>query len=131
MVSSKFYGFIIEQVYLHGHCGKFFFFGKQSSIVSLNIVSILQKDDFNNVKTLLLECFEYYQSLKLSNDCINFKCQVPPECTQHNAVYNILHYLVDIDFIKTNVSINIFLKILVFYRIFSLSRNQLHFSVQQ
>ena len=46
--------------------------------------------------------------MKLSNDCIDTKCNVPPECEQHNAVYNILHYLVDVDFIKVNVSIGRF-----------------------
>lgn len=46
----------------------------------------------------------YYQNLKLSNDCGKQRCRVPAECVQHNAVYNILHYLVDVAFITGNVS---------------------------
>jgi protein dispatched 1 len=57
------------------------------------------------VKLLLLECFQYYHNLKLGNDCTQSKsCRVPTHCAQNNAVYNILHYLTDIDFIKPNVS---------------------------
>jgi hypothetical protein len=58
------------------------------------------------VKVLLLECFQYYHNLKLGNDCTQSKsCRVPNHCAQNNAVYNILHYLTDIEFIKQNVSI--------------------------
>lgn len=56
------------------------------------------------VKQLLEDCFDSYHSMKLGNDCSNTKCLVPPECEQHNAVYNILHYLIDAEFIKINVS---------------------------
>lgn len=54
------------------------------------------------VKTLLLECFQYYHGLKLNNDCSESKCRVPDECAQFNAVYNILHFLTDRDFLKPN-----------------------------
>lgn len=56
------------------------------------------------VRTLLLDCYQYYHGFKLSNECIQSHCHVPNECAQHNAVYNILHYLTDIEFIKLNVS---------------------------
>lgn len=69
-------------------------------------VYCLQKEDIANVKVLLQVCYEYYHSLKLSNNCVDSKCIAPPECVQHNAVYNILHFLVDINFIKINVRMN-------------------------
>lgn len=56
------------------------------------------------VKTLLLECFQYYHGMKLNNDCTQSKCRVPDECAQFNAVYNILHFLADRDFLKLNES---------------------------
>uniref|UniRef100_A0A1B0DL98 Uncharacterized protein n=1 Tax=Phlebotomus papatasi TaxID=29031 RepID=A0A1B0DL98_PHLPP len=59
----------------------------------------IEDEDVGSVKNLLLDCFPFYHSLKLSNDCTQFKCNVPPECTQFNAVYNILHYLADVDFL--------------------------------
>lgn len=65
----------------------------------------LDEEDIAMVKTLLFDCFQYYHNMKLSNDCVRSRCVVPNECKQHNAVYNILHYLADVDFIKLNVSI--------------------------
>ncbi|XP_059612470.1 protein dispatched [Phlebotomus argentipes] len=68
----------------------------------------IEDEDVNTVKSLLLDCYPFYHSLKLSNDCTQFKCNVPQECTQFNAVYNILHYLADVNFMTINDS-NIFL----------------------
>lgn len=51
--------------------------------------------------------------MKLGNDCINNKCSAPTECEKHNAVYNILHYLVDAEFIKINVSFKLSEKIFI------------------
>ncbi|XP_055677193.1 protein dispatched [Lutzomyia longipalpis] len=68
----------------------------------------IEDEDVAIVRELLLQCFPYYHSLKLSNDCVHLKCNVPAECTQFNAVYNILHYLADVDFLTINDS-NVFL----------------------
>lgn len=57
------------------------------------------------VKTLLFDCFQYYHGLKLNNDCTQSKCRVPDECAQFNAVYNMLHFLADRDFIKLNETV--------------------------
>lgn len=57
------------------------------------------------VKTLLLDCFQYYHGLKLNNDCSQSKCSVPDECAQFNAVYNMLHFLADREFLKINETI--------------------------
>lgn len=59
-----------------------------------------------NAKELLLNCHPYYESMKLSDDCVNKKCQVPNECAQHNAVYNIFHFLADTEFINVNYLIS-------------------------
>uniref|UniRef100_A0A1A9WPG7 SSD domain-containing protein n=1 Tax=Glossina brevipalpis TaxID=37001 RepID=A0A1A9WPG7_9MUSC len=57
------------------------------------------------LQNLLLNCFEYYRDLKLSNDCneVN-RCYAPVECTRNNVVFNILHYLADQNFIRINDS---------------------------
>lgn len=65
----------------------------------------LNEEDVAMVKTLLYDCFSYYQTMKLSNDCTQSSCFAPSECKQHNAVYNILHYLANVDFIRQNVSV--------------------------
>jgi hypothetical protein len=53
-------------------------------------------------------CSVYYHSLRLTPDCKKgdylFCQQVPEQCSQHNAVYNILYYLVDTNFLPPNVS---------------------------
>ncbi|XP_039441963.1 protein dispatched [Culex pipiens pallens] len=64
----------------------------------------LDEEDIAMVKTLLFDCFQYFHNMKLSNDCVRSSCVVPPPCKQHNAVYNILHYLADVEFIKLNES---------------------------
>lgn len=56
-------------------------------------------------KTLLFDCYQYYHGLKLNNDCTQSKCRVPDECAQFNAVYNMLHFLADRDFIKPNETV--------------------------
>lgn len=57
------------------------------------------------VKATLFECFQYYHGLKLNDDCTQSKCRVPDECAQFNAVYNMLHFLADRDFIKPNETV--------------------------
>ncbi|XP_049278174.1 protein dispatched [Anopheles funestus] len=74
------------------------FLSNKSSCFELN------EEDVAMVKTLLYDCFQYYHNMKLSNDCIGSRCIAPSECKQHNAVYNILHYLTNVDFIRQNES---------------------------
>lgn len=95
LLSNKSSCFDIDVGFLYFLYGLFF---------NSHIFMSLQDKDVTAVQALLQDCYEYYHSMKLSNDCVNFKCHVPQECLQHNAVYNILHFLVDIDFIKVNVS---------------------------
>lgn len=62
-------------------------------------------DDVRYVQNLLTTCFPFYHDLRLDSDCVNFRCRnVPAECTQFNAVYNIFHFLADNQFMSVNVS---------------------------
>lgn len=70
--------------------------------------SFLQKDDVSSVQNLLLSCHVYYINMKLSNDCEKYRCFAPVECTRHDAIYNIFHYLADMNFIKLNVSFGVY-----------------------
>ena len=64
-----------------------------------------------------MRCAVYYHSGELTPKCLvadptdqaaNRACiRVPLECRKHNAVYNILHYLVDDEFMPPNVSIHL------------------------
>ncbi|XP_058981338.1 protein dispatched-like [Musca domestica] len=69
----------------------------------------LTHEDILLLQNLLLTCFEYFHDLKLSNDCSERRCYAPSECTRKNIVFNILHYLTDINILKINDT-NIFLK---------------------
>ncbi|XP_069672503.1 protein dispatched [Periplaneta americana] len=65
-------------------------------------------EDVSATKSLLKMCAFYYHNLKLTPDCQEndywFCQQVPQQCSQHNAVYYILYYLVDINFLPPNES---------------------------
>ncbi|CAD7084344.1 unnamed protein product [Hermetia illucens] len=64
----------------------------------------IDKDDVSSVQNLLLSCHVYYINMKLSNDCEKYRCFAPVECTRHDAIYNIFHYLADMNFIKLNAT---------------------------
>uniref|UniRef100_A0A336L3V2 CSON002639 protein n=1 Tax=Culicoides sonorensis TaxID=179676 RepID=A0A336L3V2_CULSO len=69
----------------------------------------INNTDIQFVKQLLIECYPYFDSLKLSNDCTESKCHVPENCSQHNAVFNIIQFMTDVEFINVNES-TVFLK---------------------
>lgn len=59
-------------------------------------------DDVDEVLQRLQSCAPHYHSMKLSHDCTSdaLLCRgLPQECTEHNAVYNMLHYLADAHFL--------------------------------
>ncbi|XP_055384764.1 protein dispatched [Condylostylus longicornis] len=65
----------------------------------------ITNEDVLNVLNLLSICFEYFNNFKLSSDCNeNLNCHVPVDCVKYNAVFNIFHYLTDVNFMKTNES---------------------------
>lgn len=54
-----------------------------------------------HVLNLIMKCSHYYRTKELKPDCASFGCEtVPEECVAHNAVFNILHFLVDVDFMS-------------------------------
>lgn len=66
----------------------------------------IKEHDVEETRKLLVDCAQYYHNLKLPADCQEDKFSssaaclvVPPNCTRNNAVFNILHYLVDINFL--------------------------------
>ena len=74
----------------------------------------LQREDVDSTKKLLRRCARWYHSGELTPKCLEADpndahsrrtcLRVPLECRKHNAVYNILHYLVDDEFLPPNVS---------------------------
>ena len=70
-----------------------------------------QRKDVVAARRLLNRCAGFYHSGELTPRCLledessRRACvRVPRECVQHNAVYNILHYLVDDQFMPKDVS---------------------------
>eukprot|EP00090_Calanus_glacialis_P004843 TRINITY_DN13625_c0_g1_i1.p1 TRINITY_DN13625_c0_g1~~TRINITY_DN13625_c0_g1_i1.p1 ORF type:complete len:1432 (+),score=169.81 TRINITY_DN13625_c0_g1_i1:127-4296(+) len=58
----------------------------------------IQESDVEGSLTLLRSCAKYYRDGSLTSDCGSHRSRcrsLPPECTQHNAVYTILHFLTD------------------------------------
>lgn len=76
----------------------------------------MQNDHIVTTLDLLSRCAIYFHSLKLATDCEAEYCTAPSECYKYNAVFNILSYLVDADFLPPNVSI--FLKVVSKYFIY-------------
>lgn len=66
----------------------------------------LRRVDMTHVQRILGRCQRYYDNGLLSAECGNVgECaDVPSECTQHsNAVYNLLHFLLDRGFVESGV----------------------------
>lgn len=61
----------------------------------------LQNQDVKETRKLLELCSRFYFELKLMPDYENK--EIPSDCSKHNAVYNIIHYLVDITFLPPKV----------------------------
>ncbi|RZF40076.1 hypothetical protein LSTR_LSTR002479 [Laodelphax striatellus] len=57
----------------------------------------ITNEDLNKTRTLLEECANFYYDLQLVPDLRNI--EVPLYCRKYNAVYNIIHFLVDTDFL--------------------------------
>ncbi|XP_068156091.1 LOW QUALITY PROTEIN: protein dispatched [Drosophila tropicalis] len=75
----------------------------------------LTTEDVASLQTLLLNCYEYFHDLKLDNNCNQItRCYAPEECKRHNLVYNVLNFLTDTGFIKSNDS-NVYLKYAMIY----------------
>ncbi|KAL0276394.1 UNVERIFIED_CONTAM: hypothetical protein PYX00_003982 [Menopon gallinae] len=62
------------------------------------------EEDVKGVRSLLLECAKFYNNLQLQPDCRenNLCPELPVNCSKFNAVYNILYYLTDVEFLPVN-----------------------------
>lgn len=63
------------------------------------------ENDLSRVKTLLQQCAYYYHNRQLSPNCaedLNCQKKMPTECYMRNAVYHLLHYLLDVNFIPSH-----------------------------
>lgn len=85
------------------------------------------ENDLSRVKTLLQKCAYYYHNRQLLPNCAeDFNCQkhVPIECYMRNAVYHLLYYLLDVNFIPSSVRVLFFNIVLVRINMFNHSNNK-------
>ena len=76
---------------------------KPYELESNGLCLLFQKSDVSSTLELLKRCSTYYHSGELTQDCLNNPrpcIRVPRECIKHNAVFTILHYLTDHDFMS-------------------------------
>lgn len=65
----------------------------------------LTVEDVTSLQALLTGCYEYFHDLKMDNHCNEIPhCRAPEECKRHNIVFNVLNFLTDFNFMKSNVS---------------------------
>lgn len=57
----------------------------------------LNKEDINNTVTILKKCAGYFHNFTLMASCDLDRCKVPKYCSQYDAIYNLLFYLIDSD----------------------------------
>ena len=69
--------------------------------------------DVAYVENLLTTCVKYYRSLSLVSDCYDSETNgdryrqcnaIPARCKRYNAVYDIMHYLTDVDFMTDGIN---------------------------
>ncbi|CAB3243353.1 unnamed protein product [Arctia plantaginis] len=65
----------------------------------------LSKKDVDNTVKLLEKCAGYFHNFTLMASCDLDRCKVPKYCSQYDAIYNLLFYLIDSEaFTPSNVS---------------------------
>ncbi|XP_034824885.1 protein dispatched [Maniola hyperantus] len=57
----------------------------------------LTKDDVTYVVNILKKCAGYFHNFTLMASCELDRCRVPKYCSQYDAVYNLLFYIIDSD----------------------------------
>lgn len=57
----------------------------------------LTRDDVKNVVNILRKCAGYFHNFTLMASCELDRCRVPKYCSQFDAVYNLLFYIIDSD----------------------------------
>lgn len=65
----------------------------------------LSKEDVDSAVVLLEKCAGYFHNFTLMASCDLDRCKVPKYCSQHDAIYNLLFYLIDSEaFSPSNLS---------------------------
>lgn len=68
------------------------------------------EEDCHNTVENLHKCAPFFHNFTLMSSCEFDKCNVPKYCSQHNAIYNILFYLIDSEAFAPPTSSNGFVK---------------------
>ncbi|XP_013177872.1 PREDICTED: protein dispatched [Papilio xuthus] len=55
----------------------------------------ITKEDVTNAVVILKKCASYFHDFKLMASCELNQCRVPKYCSQYDAIYNLLFYLID------------------------------------
>ncbi|XP_030038448.2 protein dispatched [Manduca sexta] len=64
-------------------------------ISNKNSCEDLSKEDVNKTVSILKRCAGYFHNFTLMASCDLDRCKVPKYCSQYDAVYNLLFYLID------------------------------------
>lgn len=75
----------------------------------------LTREDVNKTTVILEKCAAYFHNFSLMSSCELDRCKVPKYCSQYDAVYNMLFYLIDSDaFAPPKYSQNIVKNVMIF-----------------
>jgi len=62
-----------------------------------------------STRKILILCAKYFHTLELPSDCMDAPLEIcsklPSQCTRHNAVYNIMNFIIDTMFLPPDVSV--------------------------
>lgn len=70
----------------------------------------LTREDVNNSILVLKQCASYFHNLSLMASCELGRCRVPIFCSQYDAVYNLLFYMIDSEAFSPTHNSNDFVK---------------------
>ncbi|KFM82675.1 Protein dispatched-like protein, partial [Stegodyphus mimosarum] len=102
---SKFFPELCEHTQWNTCCRSWSISNYVALLQNLSSCHDIKQSDVTAVFQLLLTCAPYYHGMKLSHDCTMDPalCRgVPRPCFEYDAVYNILHYLTDVNFLNPN-----------------------------
>ena len=66
----------------------------------------ITEKDVQGMLKILQDCSKYYYTKQLSADCKKQSCSAPAQCIKYNAVYKIMHYMVDKGFLAIDKTDN-------------------------
>ena len=80
--------------------------GFYTAILHNKVCKDITEKDVQGMLKILQDCSKYYYMKQLSVDCKKESCSAPGQCIKHNAVYKIMHYMVDKGFLPINQTDN-------------------------